>query len=249
MSHKAFYQTFYQTEQLFRLPGDLLDFGIAHQPETNTESLPVDALLSDSDEAVLLISTVQVDEPLIVIEEVFEPVDLPEAVLVEPVLPEPVASGPMLPESIPAVVVVGEELAPAPRPLAPQPERPIARTPDLNHKVLILVDEALMPSELLFLERVLKAVNLNPDNVDLLNLHGWEGRDFGPVLAQKVVHHFITFGVPFERLDLDIMMDRYHPVRFDGITFMLADALGVIEADRDLKKRLWDSLQRIFLQR
>jgi DNA polymerase III psi subunit len=141
---------------------------------------------------------------------------------------------------------------PAPRPTTPSLLPPIqqqSRLPQLNHKVLLLADEELDPSNLLFLEKILKAVNLNVNGVDLLNLRGVQNVDFDELLKGKYINHFITFGVPFERINLDIMMDRYAPVRFEGITFLMADSLPTIEADQNLKKRLWAALQRVFLQR
>jgi DNA polymerase III psi subunit len=122
-------------------------------------------------------------------------------------------------------------------------------TPLISQKVLILVDEDLLPSDLLFLEKILKAVNLDVDGVDLLNVHGTKNVNFSELLAGKYIHHFFTFGVPFSRLNLDIMMDRYQPVRFEGITFLMADPLPAIEADVALKKKLWESLKKIFLWR
>lgn len=116
----------------------------------------------------------------------------------------------------------------------------------IKHKVLLLADEDLSPSDLLFLERILKAVNLDIDGVDLLNVYGVSDVDFAAVLRHKHINHFITFGVPFQRINLDIMMDRYHPIRFDGITFLMADSLPVIEANQALKKLLWNSLKRVF---
>jgi hypothetical protein len=76
--------------------------------------------------------------------------------------------------------------------------------------------------------------------VDLLNVHGTKNVNFSELLAGKYIHHFFTFGVPFSRLNLDIMMDRYQPVRFEGITFLMADPLPAIEGDVALKKKLWN---------
>ena len=132
---------------------------------------------------------------------------------------------------------------PGTRAAVPQKIQPAVQ---INHKVLILADEELSPSELLFLEKVLKAVNLNIDGVELLNLHGVTHIDFGEVLRGKYINHFITFGVPFQRINLDIMMDRYSPVRFEGITFLMADSLPTVEADQNLKRALWNSLKRVF---
>ncbi|AQG78935.1 hypothetical protein [Spirosoma montaniterrae] len=157
-------------------------------------------------------------------------------------------------EPEPTVLVVMPEPLPkaAPRPTVPSvrpPVLPHRSMPQLNHKVLLLADEELDPSNVLFLEKILKAVNLNVDGVDLLNLHGSGDIDFAELVHGKHIHHFITFGVPFSRIHLDILMDRYQPVRFFGINFLMADSLPTIEADQTLKKRLWSALQQIFLQR
>lgn len=151
------------------------------------------------------------------------------------------------------------EVASAPQPLPASTQRPKIpsvmppaqqpRLPEINQKVLLLADEELDPSNLIFLEKILKAVNLNIDGVDLLNLNGVRDVDFAEMVHGKHVHHFITFGVPFSRIHLDIAMDRYQPVRFFGITFLMADSLPTIEADQNLKKRLWAALQQVFLQR
>ncbi|RIV18439.1 hypothetical protein DYU11_28080 [Fibrisoma montanum] len=172
-------------------------------------------------------------------------VDTPDSVViaVEP-MPAPVAPQPEpLPQSQPRPLV-----PPVAQPVLPVIPEPV-NVPQLNHKVLLLADEELDPSNLLFLEKILKAVNLNINGVDLLNLHGVRDMDFAELLRGKFINHFITFGVPFERIHLDIMMDRYQPVRFEGITFLMADSLPTIEADLNLKRRLWAALQRIFPQR
>ncbi len=214
MSQKAFYQTFYQTESLFRLPNDPLVFG----------GRPV-----------------VVDEPVARL-PVVSPVVIPVVVL--PVVPvEPVVA------ALPVVPVVVETIAQPilKEALAEPVVMPTVPVPVLTHRVLIVVD-APLPGEVLFLKNVLKAIDLTAEKVDLLTLPDWQGKNFHPVLATKQVDQFILFGVSFAQLGLDIEMDAYHPVRFDGITFMQADAPGLIETDRTLKKRLWESLKRIFLR-
>lgn len=240
MSATNFYQTFYQTEQLFRLADE--PWGAV---DTGTEvSLPEPLVLPEP----VLVETAggsdtrfrpDTDHPAAKLPVVIPPVRLPVVAVTQPA---------------PVVVVAAPEPLPpsAPRPTAPALLPPIqqpSRLPELNHKVLLLADEVLDPGNLLFLEKILKAVNLNVNGVDLLNLQGTQDVDFNELLKGKYIHHFITFGVPFERIHLDIMMDRYAPVRFDGITFLMADSLPTIEADQNLKKQLWNALQRVFLQR
>ncbi len=223
------YETLYQHEQLYRIPNERWDsVTLPDTPAADAAPEGVDtaALLNELDELLAKATAV---EP--------EPMDTPE-----PVRPEP--------EQVVAAVVPEPEPLPKapPRPavppgISPQPQLP---KPKLNHKVLLLADEELDPSNLLFLEKILNAVNLNIDGVDLLNLNGVRDVDFAELVQGKLIHHFITFGVPFNRVHLDIQMDRYQPVRFFGINFLMADSLPTIEADVTLKKRLWAALQQVF---
>lgn len=240
MSARNFYQTLYQSDSIFRLPNEPWD--TVTQSNAPADDSPVGASVTDAPDLLAELDTLLAGSeatgvtPLLVDTAINVPIPAsPEAE------PEPVVLTTM-PEPLPQ---------PLPRPTTPSILPPIQqqpRLPQLNHKVLLLADEDLDPSNLLFLEKILKAVNLNINGVDLLNLHGVQELDFAELLRGKYINHFITFGVPFERINLDIMMDRYAPVRFEGITFLMADSLPTIEADQNLKKRLWGALQRIFLR-
>ena len=151
-------------------------------------------------------------------------------------------------ESTPPPPVVSQAPASQTKPPVAKPAEPL---PQLNHKVLVLVDDIdyqpLSPSDALFLNRILQAVHLNTDGVDILNVGGAKRMDFRPLLAGKQIHHFISFGVPFLSLGLEILMDRYQPKNIAGINFLLAESLAVIQEDVTHKKRLWASLQQMFL--
>lgn len=223
MSLKSFYQTFYQHEQLYRLPGETFAPVAFRSLEPLQET--ADVLVVEPDDVGLLRPAKPENE---LVAEIPNLIQQTEAL--RPILP--VVESVALP---PAAVLP---------PAVPQ-TWPVA-SPKIRHKVLLLADEELDPSSLLFLEKILNAVNLDITGVDLLNLHGVSDIDFATVLRDKHIHHFITFGVPFERVGLDIMMDRYQPVRFEGITFLIADALPVIEANQKLKRALWEALKRVF---
>lgn len=235
MSVKNFYQTVYQTDTLFRVPGESWS---AIVPSAPSDDIAEETVAVDSENSDLLAELDALSTGKFEVAADTLPADRVSAI-----------PAPLAPE--PALVIATPEPLPkeVPRPTTPSIIPPVQqqpRMPQLNHKVLLLADEALDPSNLLFLERVLKAVNLNIDGVDLLNLHGVEGMNFAELLRGKYINHFITFGVPFERINLDIMMDRYSPVRFEGITFLMADSLPTIEADQNLKKQLWSALKRVF---
>ncbi len=144
---------------------------------------------------------------------------------------------------------------PAAAPITPPspaktPSAPILSAPPvLNHQILILVDESpvMSPSNTIFLEKVLKAVNLNLDGVDILNVSGAKQMDFRPLLQHKKVHHFISFGVPFININLEVMMNRYDPKRIAGVNFLLAESLEIIQTDDKNKRALWGALKKIFM--
>lgn len=154
---------------------------------------------------------------------------------------------------IAAVTAVQEPLLPptpaVPLPVSAPPVQTAAPLPLLNHQILILVDEtpAMSASNTIFLEKVLKAVNLNLDGVDILNLAGSKQMDFRPLLQNKKVHHFISFGVPFININLEIMMNRYDPKRIAGVNFLLAESLDIVQTDDKNKRALWGALKKIFM--
>ena len=258
MAAQLFYQTFYQSETLFRLADEPWEV-VVLPAETASPIVP----LSDATDLFAELDTLLVESELVVVESILPEIlrmgAVPDEQTITPdlaFLPPEIAEPENVPEQTdnePDGMLGKPELLPlsVPRPKTPSIVPPVqqkSRLPQLNHKVLLLADEELDPSNLIFLEKILNAVNLNVDGVDLLNLHGVQDIDFAELLQGKYINHFITFGVPFERIHLDIMMDRYAPVRFDGITFLMTDSLPTIEADVNLKKRLWNSLQRVFLQ-
>ncbi|WP_420147521.1 hypothetical protein [Spirosoma sp.] len=230
MSARNFYQTFYQSDSLFRLADDVWDAPVTQLADESAPQIIVETtdLLAELDALSAKPSSTDV---AVTLGNSAVELPVPESVVSIPA-PEPLPQPPVRP-TVPSILP----------PIQQQP-----RLPQLNHKVLLLADEELDPSNLLFLEKILKAVSLNVNGVDLLNLHGVQGMNFAELLRGKYINHFITFGVPFERINLDIMMDRYAPVRFEGITFLMADSLPTIEADQNLKRRLWGALQRMFLR-
>lgn len=167
----------------------------------------------------------------------------------KPVIPETV----VVKKEEPVVQPVPETAKPPVMPAAPQPvvAAPSAPPfPKLNHKVLILVDEPkqreMLVSEALFLDNVLKAVGHSSENSDILNFSYLAGPDARNVLSEKRINYFITFGVPLIKLHLDLLLPPYTPKQVEGIWFLLTDPLPVIEADRDLKIKLWTALKQMF---
>lgn len=162
---------------------------------------------------------------------------------------------PVPPQQEPVAVVaraeVSKEILPAAtEPIAPETAQPDVQFPALQHRILVLVDEKkqadLLPSDAQLLENILKATGHSITETDILNFRSLPTADARAVLSTKSTNYFITFGVPLIKLKLDLLLPPYTPKYVEGIWFLLADPLSVIDANKELKKRLWLALQQMF---
>ncbi|REA59073.1 hypothetical protein DSL64_19145 [Dyadobacter luteus] len=122
--------------------------------------------------------------------------------------------------------------------------------PALKHQILILTEQPghqeLAQAESVFLDNILKAVKYSIDQADLINISFLPPTDASKVISERKTARLITFGVPTARLNLDLLLTPYTPKQINGVWCLLADPLGMIEADRELKKKLWQALQAMF---
>ena len=65
-------------------------------------------------------------------------------------------------------------------------------------------------------------------------------------LAQRPKYIFV-FGLPPVQVGLQANVQLYQPVELQGTTWVFADALSVLEPDRDKKGKLWGILKALFL--
>lgn len=118
------------------------------------------------------------------------------------------------------------------------------------YKILVLVDNPqskdLDASEGVLLYKILKSVGYDSDDTDILNV-GWvRGEELQNELLVRKAHYIISFGVPLKKLFIDLLLNPYEPTRKGNIGFLLADPLSVVEADVNIKKRLWGALKVMF---
>lgn len=131
-------------------------------------------------------------------------------------------------------------------PLPPVDAPPAEVFPALSHQVLIIVNDQLKPSELQLLHNILKAIGHTLETVDLLEFNKLSTSDARQVLSEKKTRCFLTFGVPLTELQIDLLLPPYTPQQIEGIWFLLAEPLSVVEPDVAIKKRLWAALQQMF---
>ncbi|MFC0184600.1 hypothetical protein SAMN04515674_10793 [Pseudarcicella hirudinis] len=117
--------------------------------------------------------------------------------------------------------------------------------PQISQKVLILV-ESIEKEEAEFLAKVLGAVGLSLEKVDLIDLSKTGQTDLKNVLSQKFVNQFVTFGVSLFKINLEIPLTPYEIRSIQGINFLFAHSLTEISSNQNLKKQLWASLKSLF---
>ncbi|GGM97394.1 hypothetical protein GCM10010967_33980 [Dyadobacter beijingensis] len=217
----ALFQILYQHETLFQLEDRLLPVTPAVEEPQPEPPIPTPA-------------TVQADAPTLPATPAIPASALPATPTVQ------------TPPATPAIAAQ----PPAQAAPAQTPVPPAVAFPALNHKVLVLIDEEkqeeMIMSEALFLDSILKAVGHSLETSDILNFSYLPGQDARTVLSGKKTNFFISFGVPLIKLHLDLLLVPYTHKMVEGIWFLLADPLVVVEADRNLKKKLWQALQKMF---
>ncbi|MCE7041934.1 hypothetical protein [Dyadobacter sp. CY312] len=153
---------------------------------------------------------------------------------------------PQQPKPAPTTIKIAE------KPEAPKlVSAPVAQEfPALKHRILILTEDQkqqeMQAAEAVFLDNILKAVKFSISEADVFNVSFLPPTDARGVISGRKINYFITFGVPLVKLNVDLLLIPYTPKLVDGIWFLLADPLAAIESDRDLKRKLWQALQKMF---
>ena len=132
--------------------------------------------------------------------------------------------------------------------LSPDHPAPSAVAGSFARRVYVLaLAEPAFPGNKDFLFRVLSAVHLNLDK-DTLFAEFPESMQcsFVQELKSKQPEHVLVFGATPAQLGLRIEAPLYQPLVFYGATWLFADALSVLEPDKNKKGQLWAALKQIF---
>jgi hypothetical protein len=176
-----------------------------------------------------------------------EAISLPAAAMVTPTMPKPTAPNVVVTEEA-KVEPVEEKASVMPQ---PQQEEPIQWLGEALKGTYLLFD---VPADVfgqlpqhLFLQKVMAAVGLSTKQVQFGKLSTALVHDVKQIAARQQAQHIILFGQGLPVANLD-KMEFYRMYRSGESRFVLVDSLADIEQSVDLKKKLWDVLQKIFLQ-
>jgi DNA polymerase III psi subunit len=114
-----------------------------------------------------------------------------------------------------------------------------------KQKVIILVT-SLTPTDSELLSKILGAVKLDLQSVDIIELDKNQEIDLSQIFMQKSVNQLITFGIDLIKVKLDIKLIPYQTLEKQGTKFIYSDSLSDIQNDIPKKKALWGSLKEMF---
>jgi DNA polymerase III psi subunit len=114
-----------------------------------------------------------------------------------------------------------------------------------RNQVLILT-YSISESEKLLLVKILGAIGLKLDQIDLVELSKENTLDYQSFLSQNVTKKFVSFGVGLGKINWNILLNIYQPKNVAGVDFLLSDELSVLDTNRELKQTLWEALKVMF---
>jgi len=123
--------------------------------------------------------------------------------------------------------------------------RPAIPNFTFRNQVLILTDN-ISESEKVLLAKILGAIGLTLDQIDLVELSKVQTLDYQAFLSQNVTKKFVSFGVGLGKINWNILLNIYQPKNVAGVDYLLSDELRVLESRRELKQTLWEALKEIF---
>jgi DNA polymerase III psi subunit len=132
-------------------------------------------------------------------------------------------------------VVVGEDIP---------KEKPVQYYQPKQKVIIILTSLNPVDSELL--GKILGAVKLDLQSVDIIELAHNKEVNLSQIFIQKSVNQVVIFGINLSKVSLDIKLTPYQILEKQGIKFIYSDSLTDIQNDIPKKKALWGSLKGMF---
>jgi hypothetical protein len=119
-----------------------------------------------------------------------------------------------------------------------------------NKKILLLVnyaDAAFLPDKQLdFLTSILTACKLSLADVAIINSANAGDVNYKALTKELQMQHALMFGISPDSLSLPVNFPVYQIQAFSNCTYLYADNLEALEADKKLKTELWLCLKKIF---
>jgi hypothetical protein len=113
--------------------------------------------------------------------------------------------------------------------------------------VLALAEPDFAAPNRAFLEKVLAAANIDLHKDALLaEMSASEPRNIAPDIREKKPKQVLVFGIKPAQLGVMVSAVPYQTFDFYGCSWLFADPLSAVEADKVKKGQLWAALKQMF---
>ena len=120
-----------------------------------------------------------------------------------------------------------------------------------NKNILVLVNYPmpgyLPDDQLSFLTSILNACKINLQDVAVVNQHQNKECDYNQLTGQFNPKVILLFATDIEALQMPFGIPDFQVQQLNKITHLLSPSLEELQAEKGLKTKLWNCLQRIFL--
>ncbi len=104
----------------------------------------------------------------------------------------------------------------------------------------------LADKELKFLSGLLAACQLTMADIALVNFFQNNTINYHELTDKLHAKKILIFGIPAASLDLPFTIPFFQVQNFHEQSYLLSPSLEVLQGTKELKKQLWESLQKIF---
>jgi hypothetical protein len=121
-----------------------------------------------------------------------------------------------------------------------------------NHKkqmLIVIVDEAEQnDANIAFLEKIIAAIKYDfKQDTAYFFLQKEEKLTISDVVSRHQIKDLLVFGINNTQLGIYANQKKYQPFYIQQVTYIFADNLSEIQAQKELKGALWDALKKVFL--
>ncbi len=113
---------------------------------------------------------------------------------------------------------------------------------------LLLLANDISVAEKVFLEKVLNAVNLSLDEIEIFTKKDLQKSDFKTFATGKTYQRIISFGLPYSQIGISKMFVPYEITIIKNIQFLMTELLPVVVNDLAHKRIFWACLKQMFNQ-
>lgn len=109
-----------------------------------------------------------------------------------------------------------------------------------------LENKYMAEDEMIFLNDLLKACNFTMADIAFINFSSLKEITFNEINEQFAPKKILIFGITARELVLPFSIPIFQVQKFQEQVFLMCPALSEILHNKELKKLLWNSLQKIF---